>query len=94
MNVGFGELWRYFMSKPKQQEDSFKKKIKKKKKTKAMWIGSSKNNKTKPLEINIPADPIKTLGTYLSHDRDKNNNLNFFSKNSKDGNQIKYLIVS
>ena len=33
------------------------------KKTKAMWTGTSKNNKTKPLEINIPADPIKTLGT-------------------------------
>ena len=33
------------------------------KKAKAMWIGSSKNNKTKPLEINIPVDPIKTLGT-------------------------------
>ena len=59
-----------------------------------MWIGSLKNNKTKPLEIDVPSGPIKTLGTYLSNDRDKNNNLNFFSKNSKDGNLIKYLVVS
>ena len=53
------------------------------KKTKAMWIGSLKNNKTKPLEINVPADPIKTLGTYISNDSDKNNNLNFFLKIQK-----------
>ena len=53
------------------------------KKTKAMWIGSLKNNKTKPLEIDVPADPIKTLGTYLSNDRDKNNNLNFYLKIQK-----------
>lgn len=48
-----------------------------------MWIGSSKNNKTKPLEINISRDPIKSLGTYTSHDRDKNNNWNFFLKIQK-----------
>ena len=53
------------------------------KKIKAMWIGSLKNNKTKPLEINVPADPIKTLGTYLSNDSNKNNNLNFFLKIQK-----------
>ena len=48
------------------------------KKTKALWIGSLKYNKTKPLEINVSIDPIKTLGTYVLHD--KNNNLNFFLK--------------
>ena len=53
------------------------------KKTKAMWIDSLKNNKTKPLEVDVPADPIKTLGTYLSNDRDKNNDLNFFLKIQK-----------
>ena len=47
------------------------------KKTKALWIGSLKNNKTKPLEINVSTDPTKILGTYISHDSDKNNNLNF-----------------
>ena len=30
------------------------------KKTKALWIGSLKNNETKPLEINVSTDPIKT----------------------------------
>jgi hypothetical protein len=40
------------------------------KKTKAMWTGSLKNNKTKPLEINVSMDPIKTLGAYISYDSD------------------------
>ena len=40
-----------------------------KKKTKAMWIGSSSNNKTEPLEFKCPKDPIKFLGTYLSFSR-------------------------
>ena len=53
------------------------------KKTKALWIGSWKNNKTKPLEINVSKDPIKILRTYISHDCDKNNNLNFFLKIQK-----------
>ena len=53
------------------------------KKTKAMWIGSLKKNKTKPLEIDVPSGPIKTLGTYISNDRDKNNNLNFFLRIQK-----------
>ena len=42
-----------------------------------------KNSKTKPLEINVSIDPIKILGTYISHDSDKNNNLNFFLKIQK-----------
>ena len=53
------------------------------KKTKALWIGSLKNDKTKPLEINVSNDPTKILGTYISHDSDKNNNLNFFLKIQK-----------
>jgi len=36
--------------------------------------------KTKPLEINVSIDPIKILGTCISQDSDKNNNLNFFLK--------------
>ena len=35
------------------------------KKTEALWIGSLKNNKTKPLEINVSTDPIKILGTHM-----------------------------
>jgi len=53
------------------------------KKTKALWIGSLKNSKTKLLEINVSIEPIKILGTYISHDSDKNNNLNFFLKIQK-----------
>lgn len=54
-----------------------------KKKTKAMWIGASRKNKSEPLEFNCPKDPIKFLGTYLSHDEVKNNNNNFFIKIKK-----------
>ena len=51
-----------------------------KKKTKAMWIGSAKNNKTKPFGFEFYHEPVKSLGVNLSYDRDKNNNLNFFVK--------------
>ena len=47
-----------------------------KKKTKAMWIGSSKHKKTKILEFHS----IKILGAYLSYNAVKNNDANFFSK--------------
>ena len=33
-----------------------------------MWIGSSKENKTKPLGIKWPKDPIKALGVYFTYD--------------------------
>ena len=52
-----------------------------KKKTKAiMWIGSAKNNKTKPLGFEIYQEPTKSLGVNLSYNQDRNNNLNFFVK--------------
>ena len=51
-----------------------------KKKTKAMWIGSAKNNKSKPLGFQPYQEPVKTLGVNLSYNRDRNNNLNFFIK--------------
>lgn len=47
------------------------------KKTKAMWIGSLKDNKTKPLAINITKEPIKSLGTYISYNHYRNNNENW-----------------
>ena len=50
------------------------------KKTKAMWIGSAKNNKTKPLGFQLYQEPIKSLGVNLSYNQDRNNNLNFLSK--------------
>ena len=37
-------------------------------KTEGMWIGSSRQNKTKPLGIKWPDEPIKALGIYNSHD--------------------------
>ena len=49
-----------------------------KKKTKAMWIGSAKNDKTKPLGFQPYQEPIKSLGVNLSYNQDRNNNLNFF----------------
>ena len=52
-----------------------------KKKTKAMWIGSSKHEKTKILEFHSIKDPIKILGAHLSCNADKNNDANFFLAN-------------
>ena len=51
-----------------------------KKKTKTLWIGSAKGNKTRPLGFHFPQDPIRTLGSNLSYNHDKNNNFNFFIK--------------
>ena len=62
-----------------------------KKKTKAMWIGSAKNNKTKPLGFQPYQEQIKSLGVNLSYNQDRNNNLNFFCKNSRDGYEVKYV---
>lgn len=55
-----------------------------KKKTKAMWIGSAKNNKTTPLGFQPYQEPFKSLGVNLSYNQDGNNNLSFFA-NSQDG---------
>ena len=63
----------------------------KKKKTKAMWIGSAKNDKTKPLGFQPYQEPIKSLGVNLSYNQDRNNNLNFFSQNSQDGYEVQYV---
>ena len=46
-----------------------------KKKTKAMWIGSAKNNITKPLSFQPYQEPIKSLGVNLSYNQDRNNSL-------------------
>ena len=51
-----------------------------KKKTKAMWMGSAKNNKTKPLGFEIYQEPIKSLGVNLSYNQDRNNSLNVLLK--------------
>ena len=45
-------------------------------KTEGMWIGSLRNNKTKPLGLKWPDEPIKALAVYYSYDekllREKN----------------------
>ena len=51
-----------------------------KKKTKAMWIGTMKHNKSMILEFKSTKDPIKVLGAFLSYNPDKNFELNFFSR--------------
>ena len=38
-------------------------------KTEGMWIGSSKNNKAKPLGIKWPSEPIKALGVFYTYDQ-------------------------
>ena len=50
------------------------------KKTKVMWIGSLKGSRAKALNFSCTKDPIKSLGTYLSYNEDKNNEENFFNK--------------
>ena len=50
-----------------------------------MWIGSAKNNKTKPLGFECHREPVKSLGVNLSYNHDNNNNLNFFWQYLQDG---------
>ena len=54
-----------------------------KKKTKAIWIGSQRKNNTRPLAIDITNEPTKTLEIYISYNRNKNNDQNFFIKIQK-----------
>jgi len=51
-----------------------------KKKMKAMWIGSAKNNETKRLGFESYRGLIKSFGRNLSYKHENNNNLNFFIK--------------
>ena len=41
-------------------------------KTKALWIGSNKQNKNRPLGFECPSEPLRFLGTYLSHKEEEN----------------------
>jgi len=38
------------------------------KKTKALWLGKWRNNRTMPLQLSWPRDPVKILGIYFSYD--------------------------
>ena len=61
------------------------------KKTKAIWIGSQKKNKTKPLAIDITHEPTKTRTIVMNK-----NNVRITTKtfSSKFGNNTKCLAVS
>ena len=48
-----------------------------------MWSNSSKRKNIKILEFSVTKDPIKILGTYLSHNSDKNVYANFHTKIQK-----------
>ena len=43
-----------------------------KKKTKAMWLGSMKNSKSKILEFESTRDPVKVFGTFISYNHVQN----------------------
>ena len=49
-------------------------------KTEGMWIGSSRQNKTKPLSIKWPDEPIKALCIYYSYDPKLLHEKNFIKK--------------
>lgn len=46
-------------------------------KIEAMWIGSAKNNKTKPLGFQSYQEPIKSLGAHLLYNQGADDSLNF-----------------
>ena len=53
-----------------------------------MWIGSLRNNTTKPLGLKWSDEPIKALGVYYSHDEKLLREKNFIENQDK----IKKLI--
>ena len=61
-------------------------------KTEGMWIGSLKENKTKPLGIKWPDEPIKALGVYYSYDQKLLQEKNFIEKLDSVKKTRKYLV--
>ena len=53
------------------------------KKTKALWLGRWRNNRTTPLQLTWPRDPVKILGIYFSYDDKMNDHYNFNLKIQK-----------
>ena len=53
------------------------------KKTKALWSGKWRNNRTTPLQLSWPRDPVKTLGICFSYDRKNNDHYNLNLKVQK-----------
>ena len=44
-----------------------------------MWIGSLEGSRAKDINSSYTKDPIKSIGTYLSYNENKNNEENFFN---------------
>ena len=53
------------------------------KKTKALWLGKWRNNRTTPLQLSWPRDPLKILGICFSYNDKTNNHYNFNLKIQK-----------
>ena len=53
------------------------------KKTKALWLGKWCNNRTTPLQLSWPRDPVKILGIYFFYDDKMNDHYNFNLKIQK-----------
>ena len=49
-------------------------------KTEGLWIGSLKNNQSKPLGIKWPDEPIKALGAFFTYDPNQLHEKNFREK--------------
>ena len=49
-------------------------------KAESMWIGSFKENKTKPFGIKWPTEPIKALGVYFTYDQKLLKEKNFIER--------------
>ena len=47
------------------------------KKTKALWMGKWRNNRTTLLQLSWPRDPVKILGIFFSYDDKANDHYNF-----------------
>ena len=53
------------------------------KKTKALWLGKWRNNRSTPLQLSWPRDPVKILGIYFSYGEKTNDHYNFNLKVQK-----------
>ena len=53
------------------------------KKTKALWLGKWRFNRTTPLQLSWPRDPVKILGIFSSYDNKASDHYNFHLKIQK-----------
>ena len=53
------------------------------KKTKALWLGKWRFNRTTPLQLSWPQDPVKILGIFFSYDNKASDHYNFNLKIQK-----------